>query len=158
MQVNTTASSLGPEVRVPFVPFEKIPLRNYMAPLGAPVQYVPLSVQMPDLFRQLQEQQTRYSEEQAWWPCRKLTIASTEPSQEIADSSCPDSPLLQRPFSTMSLQEDLLNAISTPFVPQPQLPLQRNPTAPPRHETGPAAASGSATIPPVKTSDTHPIK
>ncbi|KAI0700934.1 hypothetical protein BC835DRAFT_1325786 [Cytidiella melzeri] len=107
---------------------------------GAPLPYIPLSVQAPQYYQQLQHQQARYSDAQAWWPSNnsRTSLPCT------CNFSSVGGPELNVPTSSNGLQEELLSAISSPLTSQLAV------TAPPPHSTD---ASASA----VKTSETHPI-
>lgn len=104
--------------------------------------YIPLSVQVPDYYKQLQHQQTTYTSYQAWWPSQKTSTPSTlTPDHSQKDSTSAAPTLIRRPHVPTSLQEDLLNAITSPLTPQDEVP-----------------SCYAEPIPPVKTSDTHPLK
>lgn len=104
---------------------------------GAPVAYVPLSLQVPDYYRQLQEQQAAYVDYKTWW----LSRGESQSSFEKEDVT-PEGPTVTRhQYDPETLQDDLLSAISSPLTPQPNVP-----------------AYNCVPIPPIKTSESHPLK
>ena len=113
--------------------------------VGAPAKYVPLSVQAPDFYRQLQEQQASYDTAQAWWPCTN-PLYSSESSIHNPVSAESDGPTLIVPRTSIGLQEELTNAISSPLTPQVKMPQVQH------------VKQAFAKIPFIKTSDSHPIK
>ncbi|EKM54046.1 uncharacterized protein PHACADRAFT_209872 [Phanerochaete carnosa HHB-10118-sp] len=106
-------------------------------PKGAPTAYVPLSLQFPDHFQQLLEQQAAYADRQAWWPSRK---PATPHDPDERDLRCHEPAIIRHMPSPSTLQEDLLNAISSSLMPQAKVP-----------------SSNTEPIPPIKTSQTHPL-
>ena len=113
--------------------------------VGASTKYVPLSIQAPEYYKQLQEQQARYNDAQAWWPCMNAPThwSSSLDSDDVVKRHTPG---LNAPYTSHGLQEELLSAISSPLTPQTQTP----------HVQHLEQANTDALV--VKTSETHPIK
>ncbi|KAI0344829.1 hypothetical protein BDW22DRAFT_1391827 [Trametopsis cervina] len=104
---------------------------------GAPVKYIPLSVQAPQYYQQLLDQQLRYSDGQTWWPCQD----AGKPILPITLEAAPNVPQLNVSHSYTTLEEELIQAISSPLTPQASEP--------------PSFGSNSTLS--VKTSNSHPI-
>ncbi|KAI0280998.1 protein-tyrosine phosphatase-like protein [Russula aff. rugulosa BPL654] len=104
---------------------------------GSTLTYVPLSINLPDHFQQLQQRQASYASTEAWWLC--------DPESQKADFNiAPHEPVL-KPHSSHpvvftraspNLQHELSFAIDTPLI---------------------SSAWLSREFPLPKTSDTHPI-
>jgi hypothetical protein len=90
---------------------------------------------MPDYVKELQARQTIYTQENAWWPCRKH--GDLAPSLLPADSAVVLGPCGISVSTDLDLQQEISAAISESL---PQVPSS---AAPPLQ---------------VKTSDSHPIK
>ena len=102
-----------------------------------------MSLQLPEYFKELLEQQAAYASRKAWWLCQKPSprpsLAQTNPQKEGVGLEGPA--LFRLPHTPTTLQEDLFNAISSPLTPQAEVPLM---VAEP--------------VPPIKTSQSHPLK
>lgn len=100
---------------------------------GSAITYIPLSINLPDHFRQLKERQALYADTEAWWLCDPEPIAT--PGFTPPLHSHPSHPVAFVQASP-NLQHELQSAIDTPLIPSTWL-------------------CGEIPIP--KTSDTHPI-
>ena len=109
--------------------------------LGSAITYIPLSINLPDHFRQLKERQAFYADTEAWWLCDP-----TPQKSHSADAATPGfkPPLDSHPShpvtfvqASHNLQHELQSAIDTPLIPSAWL-------------------YGELPLP--KTSDTHPIR
>ncbi|KAF8270249.1 protein-tyrosine phosphatase-like protein [Lactarius quietus] len=107
---------------------------------GSAITYIPLSINLPDHFRQLKERQAFYADTEAWWLCDP-----TPQKLHSADAATPGftPPLHSHPShpvtfvqASPNLQHELQSAIDTPLIPSAWL-------------------YGELPLP--KTSDTHPI-
>lgn len=105
---------------------------------GSAITYIPLSINLPDHFRQLRERQALYADTEAWWLC------DPEPHKSHFDAPGLTPPLHSHPShpvtfvqATPNLQHELQSAIDTPLI----------------HS---AWLYGELPLP--KTSDTHPIR
>ncbi|KAF9456078.1 hypothetical protein BDZ94DRAFT_1276568 [Collybia nuda] len=101
---------------------------------GCPVPYLPLSIQLPDYFDELQRRQFRCSQDKSWWPCRK----SGAPSAVVVLSSAG-----AQPQEAILLQEELQAAIAEPL----------NKTRQESYTAGAKRSFHSS----IKTSSSHPI-
>ena len=116
---------------------------SYVASIpGSPSTYIPLCIHMPAHFKDLQEQQAIRATQKAWW---KTQVAPMEVPMRVVPQGMPNSyrekqPTLSRPASSVDLQRDLLNAMTSPLTSQTR----------PVPTTLPDCR--------VKTSETHPIK
>jgi hypothetical protein len=105
---------------------------------GSAIAYIPLSINLPDHFKQLKERQASYATTEAWWLCEPKS-----PRAEPINALPEPAPLLHSshpvPFTQASsnLHHELRSAIDTPLIPSEWL-------------------SGEFPLP--KTSDTHPIR
>lgn len=105
---------------------------------GAPVAYVPLSLQYPDHYQQLLDQQAAYEGCQAWWPSRRLAQTRHDAHEQNPRNHEPT--IIRHTTTSYTLQEDLLNALTSPLTPQIEIP-----------------SSNAEQIPPIKTSHSHPL-
>lgn len=115
---------------------------SYVASIsGSPSTYVPLCIYMPDHFRKLQEQQAIRATQKAWWKAQEphSNVPMKEVLQDTWHSLGEKCPTLSRPASSRDMQEDLLNAMSSPLT----IENRATPTLPSDCR--------------VKTSETHPI-
>lgn len=109
---------------------------------GSPVAYVPLSIHVPEYFQQLLDQQAGYAHYKAWWTARKPSTQAHYKSDDSHATARLNGPtLIRRHHECTTIQEDILNAISSPLTPQIDVP-PYNPEL----------------IPAIKTSETHPLK
>jgi hypothetical protein len=108
--------------------------------LGSAITYIPISINLPDHFRQLKERQALYADTEAWWLCdpepQKIGFDVATPGFTPPLHSHPSHPVTFVQASP-NLQHELQSAIDTPLVPSAWL-------------------SGELPLP--KTSDTHPIR
>ncbi|KAL4074287.1 phosphatases II, partial [Scleroderma citrinum] len=107
--------------------------------LGSPVQYAPLSIQVPHVVHELRERQVKYADQVLWWPCpsKPHDPPIIPASEQRAALSSQDSSTLHS-----QIQQELLDALSQ-SIPKPLATSSRSIDAP---------------LPPtVKTSETHPI-
>jgi hypothetical protein len=104
---------------------------------GSAITYIPLSINLPDHFRQLKERQALYADTEAWWMC--------DPEHQKSHFDAPGltPPLHSHPSHPVTfvqaspdLQHELQSAIDTPLIQSAWL-------------------YGELPLP--KTSDTHPI-
>jgi hypothetical protein len=112
---------------------------------GCPIRYVPLSIQLPDQFKELQRRQVKCSLKQSWWPCGKpappapLPVAQPPPAVVVLDREGLPT------HSSIDLQQEILAAIASP--------MENN-----THPRYPPIQAQHTQHPQVKTSSTHPIK
>ncbi|KAI0305419.1 protein-tyrosine phosphatase-like protein [Multifurca ochricompacta] len=104
---------------------------------GSAIAYIPLSINLPEHFKQLKERQALYADTEPWWLCEP------EPQKTPPDAAqLEPKPLLYTSHpvavtqASPNIQYELRSAIDTPLIP-------------------PAWLKGEAPLP--KTSDTHPI-
>ena len=137
MVVITAVLNLVPEVRHSHV----FLLLDCLTPApGSAITYIPLSINLPDHFRQLKERQALYANTEAWWPCD----AEPQSPRSYAAAQEFTLPLHSHPShpvtfvqASVNLQHELQSAIDTPLIPSAWL-------------------CGELPLP--KTSDTHPIR
>ncbi|EPQ57374.1 phosphotyrosine protein phosphatases II [Gloeophyllum trabeum ATCC 11539] len=110
--------------------------RAKFGPLGSPAPYVPLSIQYPDHFKELQTVQTHLLQLRTWWPSNK-SLSSQQQATTIVEPHSPV-PLITSKPDVVELQSELSAAID-------EAPL--------------AFAQRQQQLPqfPIKTSATHPI-
>ncbi|KAF8972953.1 protein-tyrosine phosphatase-like protein [Flammula alnicola] len=70
---------------------------------GCPVPYLPLSVQLPDQFKQLRSRQLVNAQDRSWWPAPP----SVPDTSNVVTHSCPP----------VSLQDEIMAAMSEPLHP-----------------------------------------
>lgn len=88
------------------------------------------------------DQQAIYADCRAWWLCQKPSKRASLAQDSSKKTPGLDGPaFLNRLRNSTTLQEDLLNAISSPLTPQTEIPL-----------------SSAEPVPPIKTSQSHPLK
>jgi len=108
--------------------------------IGSTVIYVPLSINLPDQFQQLQQRQASYASAEAWWlsePESQETDSNVAPREPVLKPhSSPSHPIIFTQASP-NLQHELSFAIDTPLI---------------------SSAWLSREFPFPKTSDTHPIR
>ncbi|KAI0268795.1 protein-tyrosine phosphatase-like protein [Gloeopeniophorella convolvens] len=105
---------------------------------GSAITYIPLSIHLPDHFKQLKERQASYADTEAWWLSGfqpQTTDHAAVASEHVLSLSHPAHPVTFTRASP-NMQHELRSAMDSPLVPAGWL-------------------SGQLPLP--KTSDTHPI-
>ncbi len=107
---------------------------------GSAITYIPLSINLPDHFKQLKERQALYADTEAWWlsdpELQKIDFDAVISGFPPSSHSHPSYPVTFVQASS-NLQHELQSAIDTPLI---------------------SSAWLSAELPLPKTSDTHPIR
>ncbi|GLB37237.1 putative protein tyrosine/serine/threonine phosphatase activity [Lyophyllum shimeji] len=103
---------------------------------GCPIRYLPLSMHLPDFFRELQQRQVQSAKERSWWPCDGVPPSTLSPVILGSRGALPQD------SETVHLQEEIEAAIAEPLDHTP------------RHAAPPLTESPNHSI---KTSSTHPI-
>ncbi|KAF9245026.1 phosphatases II, partial [Melanogaster broomeanus] len=115
---------------------------------GSPVTYMPLSLHVPDVVRELRECQEKYADQVLWWPCTSSLVlgdtSSVIPVTEQRAALCTGENTTPHP----ELQQDLFDALSQ-LIPNQSRP-QSQPQPPEQQDVDNRFLQ-------VKTSDTHPI-
>ncbi|OCH91809.1 phosphatases II [Obba rivulosa] len=125
--------------------------RLKFGPAGAPVAYVPYSVQIPDQVKAWQVYQAKCALQQAWWHCKSSAASASGVGPNVIRPAHSNNPptsskrrCLNRSRNSADIQDDLAAAISSPVE-----PLQC--TEPP------GDADADLSTPNPKTSESHPL-
>ncbi|THH17880.1 hypothetical protein EW146_g3035 [Bondarzewia mesenterica] len=107
-------------------------------PRGSPLVYIPLSIHVPDHFKQLQARQASYMQGKSWWLYDRRTFMDIQRTPEHVDvraSAVQSAPLVILSTSSADICCDISAAIETPIIPTYWMNTDHQ----------------------LKTSDTHPI-